>query len=276
MLPVRRSGYMINRRTFLAAAAAGTRVQGAPVRDTPLRANFFGPLYYDQKETPELIDVVETGRPFRWYGPGNEPPRKVLTFEKEFAAADADEVCAGGNFRHRGAADRHRRARIGPGDEVILPAWTWHSCFNAIVLAGALPVFAEIDESFNHRPGRYRAHITPQTKLIIAVHLQGNPGGPRPHPADRAQARPEGAGGLRAERGRQLQGQAGGLDGRYRHLQPAAQQDHHGGRRRRGRHQRSAAVRARSALPRPGRPAPPHEKMLGERSSTGSSAASSG
>ena len=36
--------------------------------------------------------------------------------------------------------------QVGPGDEVILPAWTWYSCFNAIVLAGALPVFAEIEQ----------------------------------------------------------------------------------------------------------------------------------
>jgi len=64
---------------------------------------------------------------------------------------------------------------IGPGDEVILPAWTWHSCFNAIVLAGALPVFAEIDESFNIDPADMESKITPQTRLIMAVHLQGNP-----------------------------------------------------------------------------------------------------
>ena len=44
---------------------------------------------------------------------------------------------------------RNGGAEIGPGDEVILPSWTWHSCFNAVVLAGALPVCAEIDESFN-------------------------------------------------------------------------------------------------------------------------------
>jgi 8-amino-3,8-dideoxy-alpha-D-manno-octulosonate transaminase len=65
--------------------------------------------------------------------------------------------------------------QIGPGDEVILPAWTWHSCYNAIVLAGALPVFAEIDESFNIDPGDLEGKITPQTKAIMAVHLQGNP-----------------------------------------------------------------------------------------------------
>jgi 8-amino-3,8-dideoxy-alpha-D-manno-octulosonate transaminase len=64
---------------------------------------------------------------------------------------------------------------IGPGDEVIIPAWTWHSCFNTVVLAGALPVCAEIDESFNIDPNDIERHITPQTRVIMAVHLQGNP-----------------------------------------------------------------------------------------------------
>jgi 8-amino-3,8-dideoxy-alpha-D-manno-octulosonate transaminase len=65
--------------------------------------------------------------------------------------------------------------QIGPGDEVILPAWTWHSCYAAIVLAGALPVFAEIDNSFNIDPGGIEDKITPNTKALMAVHLQGNP-----------------------------------------------------------------------------------------------------
>jgi 8-amino-3,8-dideoxy-alpha-D-manno-octulosonate transaminase len=64
---------------------------------------------------------------------------------------------------------------IGPGDEVILPAWTWHSTCTAVIRAGALPVFAEIDESFNIDPSDIEARITPHTKAIVAVHLQGNP-----------------------------------------------------------------------------------------------------
>ena len=43
------------------------------------------------------------------------------------------------------------------------------------MLAGALPVFAEIDESFNIDPADIESKITPQTKAIMAVHLQGNP-----------------------------------------------------------------------------------------------------
>jgi 8-amino-3,8-dideoxy-alpha-D-manno-octulosonate transaminase len=64
---------------------------------------------------------------------------------------------------------------VGPGDEVILPAWTWHSCYSAILLSGGLPVFAEIDESFNIDPADIERRITPSTKAIMAVHLQGNP-----------------------------------------------------------------------------------------------------
>ena len=62
---------------------------------------------------------------------------------------------------------------IGPGDEVILPAWTWYADYDAIVLSGALPVFAEIDESFAIDPNDIEARITPRTKAIIACHLQG-------------------------------------------------------------------------------------------------------
>jgi 8-amino-3,8-dideoxy-alpha-D-manno-octulosonate transaminase len=65
--------------------------------------------------------------------------------------------------------------QIGPGDEVILPAWTWYADYDAIVLSGALPVFAEIDESFAIDPSDIEARITPRTKAIIACHLQGTP-----------------------------------------------------------------------------------------------------
>ncbi len=65
--------------------------------------------------------------------------------------------------------------QIGPGDEVILPAWTWYADYDVIVLSGALPVFAEIDDSFNIDPADIEAKITPRTKAIIAVHLQGTP-----------------------------------------------------------------------------------------------------
>jgi 8-amino-3,8-dideoxy-alpha-D-manno-octulosonate transaminase len=58
---------------------------------------------------------------------------------------------------------------------VIIPAWTWYSCYATVIQVGALPVFAEVDESFNLDPADLERHITPQTRVIMAVHLQGNP-----------------------------------------------------------------------------------------------------
>lgn len=176
---------MLNRRSFLAAtaAAAGTsraastlaRDGGRPVRDKRLRAGYWGTQYYDSSEKGQLMDVLASGSPFRWYGPGPQPPQKALTFEKEFAAQMQTRYALAVTSGTTALQTALAALEVGPGDEVILPAWTWHSCFNTIVLAGALPVFAEIDESFNIDPDDIESKITPQTKAIIAVHLQGNP-----------------------------------------------------------------------------------------------------
>src|SRR5438046_2325400 len=176
---------MIDRRKFRAAAGAGcTAAQaepelaisgGAPVRTRPLKAGFWGPQDYDEKEQQQLMDVLTTRRPFRWYGPGAEPPMKVATFEKEFAARMQTRYALAVTSGTAALQCAMAALEIGPGDEVILPAWTWHSCYNAIVLAGALPVCAEIDHTFNLDPASVERLIRPQTKLIMAVHLQGNP-----------------------------------------------------------------------------------------------------
>ena len=177
----------MNRRNFVlgtaavTTAAAGQQRKPAsdggntPVRETPLRAGYIGSDYYDDKERRELNDVLETKRPFRWYGPGDQPPLKVLTFEREFAARLQIRFALAVTSGSAALSTALAALEIGPGDEVILPAWTWHSCYNAIVLAGALPVFAEIDESFNIDPADLELKITPQTKAVMAVHLQGSP-----------------------------------------------------------------------------------------------------
>jgi 8-amino-3,8-dideoxy-alpha-D-manno-octulosonate transaminase len=176
---------MIDRRKFLAAAGAGVSASkaapklavagGTPVRAKPLKAGFWGPQYYGEEERQQLTDVLTTRRPFRWYGPGDEPPVKVATFEKEFAARIGTRYALAVTSGTAALQCAMAALQIGPGDEVILPAWTWHSCYNAIVLAGALPVFAEIDESFNIDPSDIEGKITPHTKAILAVHLLGNP-----------------------------------------------------------------------------------------------------
>lgn len=165
----------MERRKFVAATAAmtATAATTSPVRATLLRPGYWGTQFYDDKERAELNDVIDAQSPFRWYGA--KTPAKVLQFEKEFAARMQTKFALGVTSGTAALQVAMAALEIGPGDEVILPAWTWHSCFNAVLLAGALPVCVEIDTTFNIDPAAFERAITPQTKAVIAVHLQGNP-----------------------------------------------------------------------------------------------------
>ena len=63
---------------------------------------------------------------------------------------------------------------IGPGDEVIVPSFTFFATASAVWRLGAEPVFVDIDPAtFNIDPAKIAAKITPATKAIIPVHLFG-------------------------------------------------------------------------------------------------------
>ena len=62
---------------------------------------------------------------------------------------------------------------VGPGDEVIVPAYTFIASVDSVVTSRAIPVFAEIDESLGLSPEDFEAKITDKTKAVIPVHLHG-------------------------------------------------------------------------------------------------------
>jgi perosamine synthetase len=65
--------------------------------------------------------------------------------------------------------------KVGPGDEVITPSYTWFATFSSCILLGARPVFCEIDpDSLMIDPEDAKRRITPRTRAIVAVHLWGN------------------------------------------------------------------------------------------------------
>lgn len=144
---------------------------GTPVRRSQLRYQPYGPQFYDDAEKRELLDVLDSKSPFRWRGGDS----KVLQFEKAYAEHIGVKHALGVTSGTTALLTAMAALKIGPGDEVILPAWTWYADYDAIVLAGALPVFVEIDESLNIDSKQIEAKITPRTKAIIAVHLQGTP-----------------------------------------------------------------------------------------------------
>lgn len=113
-----------------------------------------------------LKDVLESG----WLTQGP----KVAELERRFAKrhgvghAVAVSSCTAGLHVALVALG------IGPGDEVIVPAFTWVATANAVLQCGAKPVFVDIDcQTFNLDPARIAAKLSPQTKAIVPVHLFG-------------------------------------------------------------------------------------------------------
>jgi 8-amino-3,8-dideoxy-alpha-D-manno-octulosonate transaminase len=159
-----------NQAAHAANAAEKLAVDGGtPVRKALLHSKPYGPQFYDDVEKNELIEVLESKQPFRWRGPDS----KVLQFEKAYAAHLGVKHAIGVTSGTTALFTALAALEIGPGDEVILPAWTWYADYDTIVLSGALPVFAEIDESLAIDPGDIEHRITPRTKAIIVCNLQG-------------------------------------------------------------------------------------------------------
>lgn len=102
---------------------------------------------------------------------------EVATFETEFAAhfvqgRSAVAVNSGTSGLHLGLL----AAGVGPGDEVIVPSFTFAATGNSVALTGATPVFVDIEpDYFTLDPAAVRAAITPHTKGIMPVHLYGHP-----------------------------------------------------------------------------------------------------
>ncbi|MFA5331372.1 MAG: DegT/DnrJ/EryC1/StrS family aminotransferase [Methanoregula sp.] len=101
---------------------------------------------------------------------------RVAEFETKFAS-----YCGTGYgiAVNSGTAALHAAllaAGIGPGDEVIVPAFSFIATATAVSMCGAKPVFADVDEqTFTIRPAEIRNRITPKTKAVIGVHLFGQP-----------------------------------------------------------------------------------------------------
>ncbi|HRJ71875.1 MAG TPA: DegT/DnrJ/EryC1/StrS family aminotransferase [Terrimicrobiaceae bacterium] len=99
---------------------------------------------------------------------------KVAAFEKAFAERHAVRHALAVTSCTTGLHLMLAAAGIGPGDEVIVPAFTWIATANVVVYCGATPVFADVDpRSFNICPLDVRRRVTSKTKAVIAVHLFG-------------------------------------------------------------------------------------------------------
>lgn len=102
---------------------------------------------------------------------------EVKSFEEEFSThfglgRECVAVNSGTSGLHLGLLS----SGIGPGDEVIVPSFTFAATANSVALTGATPVFADIDpDSFCLSPTAVEAAVTGRTKAVMPVHLYGHP-----------------------------------------------------------------------------------------------------
>lgn len=100
---------------------------------------------------------------------------EVQAFEQEFAAYCGVRHAIGVGNGTDAITIALRALGVGPGDEVVVPSFTFYASVEAIAPTGATPVFCDIDpETFCLTADTVRAALTPQTKAVIAVHLFGN------------------------------------------------------------------------------------------------------
>jgi dTDP-4-amino-4,6-dideoxygalactose transaminase len=137
-----------------------------------------GPGYYwiGEEEETEVLEVIRSKRLNR-YGSADDPEfnAKVFTLEGEVARKFSMPHSLAVTSGTAALVVALNALRIGPGDEVIVPGYTYIASISAIIFSGAVPVLSEVDESLNLDPSDVEAKITPRTKALMVVHMLGNP-----------------------------------------------------------------------------------------------------
>ncbi len=182
----------ISRRGFLGLAATGallahdTRGGGAVVASsvvfnsnarpallggTPVRSKPW-PTWpvFDEREERHLQEVLASGKWFRGYGD------KVAKFEEAYARLTGSKYCLATANGTSALLTAMSVMDIGPGDEVIVPPYTFVATINVVLMHHALPVFVDSDlETFQIDTGKIEKAVTDRTTLLMPVHIAGLP-----------------------------------------------------------------------------------------------------
>jgi dTDP-4-amino-4,6-dideoxygalactose transaminase len=135
-----------------------------------------GAYWFGKEEMEEVIEVMKSGYLFR-YGSEDDPKflHKVSTLEKEFARYCGVKFALATSSGTASLVASAFALGLKPGDEIIVPAYTFVASYSSVIFAGLVPVLAEIDESLTLDAGDIERRITPRTKAIMPVHMLGNP-----------------------------------------------------------------------------------------------------
>lgn len=151
---------------------------GTPAKTTPNTPMFPGALEIGELEKKYVLEVLESKRLFRYYGPGvaiEEFPSKAEELEREFSAKMGTRHAVAVNSCTSALIAGLVACGVGPGDEVIIPAYTFFASCSAVLIAKAIPVLAEVDQSLTIDPSDVKDKISERTKAILPVHMRGAP-----------------------------------------------------------------------------------------------------
>lgn len=132
--------------------------------------------FIGEEEKQELLEVLEGGYLFRYGTPDNPAFKaKVYQLEQEVARVMGVNHAVAVNSGTTALLVALSGLGVGPGDEVIVPGYTFIASMSSIIYARAIPILAEVDRTLNLDPEDVRQRITPRTKAIMVVHMLGNP-----------------------------------------------------------------------------------------------------
>ena len=124
-----------------------------------------------KEEIDAVAAVIESGELFKINDALRDTEHAEEEMREKFGVDHAILMTSG----HAALTSALIALGIGPGDEVIVPAYTYISTALAVVGAGAIPVIAEVDETLTISPKDIEKKITKHTKAIMPVHIQGFP-----------------------------------------------------------------------------------------------------
>ncbi len=135
-----------------------------------------GAFLVGEEERREVEEVMQSGYLSR-YGREDDPrfKRKVVTLEKLFAERTNCKYCVAVNGGTGALMASLVALGVGEGVEVLVPGYTFVASISAIIAVGGTPVLTEIDESLTMDPEDIPKKITEKTKIIMPVHMLGNP-----------------------------------------------------------------------------------------------------
>lgn len=129
-----------------------------------------------QEKVRSILEAEDVPPPhlFRYYGP-SDGKGKVYQAERLFEETIGTPHALAVNSGTSALMSAVVASGVGPGDEVLVPGYTFFASASIIVACRAIPVICEVNDSLNIDPQDMERRITPQTRAVIVVHMKGNP-----------------------------------------------------------------------------------------------------